>query len=249
MSFFDGIIYNLRGLRWAMKSPNLLMLGLTRFFTMIFLVVICGSVIIAYHQEILSLLWSKPQTGWLILLIWHLLSWIVSLSLFGLSVILSYLAAQILFGVIIMDIMSQVTEKLATGKVAHKSQGGVFRQFVHLVRQELPRAVFPILLTLLLVVIGWLTPLGPLLTVVSSLVAITFLAWDNTDLIPARQLLPFKYRFQFLLNTLPFHLGFGLWFLLPVINILFLSFAPIGATLYHLELQKREGCSTNSRVD
>ncbi len=248
MSFFDGMIYNLKGLRWAMKSPKLLMLGLTRFFAVIFLTVICGSIIIAYHQEILSLLWSKPQTDWLIL-IWHLLSWIVSLSLFGLSVILSYLAAQILFGAIIMDIMSQVTEKLATGKVAHKSQGGVFRQFVYLVSQEAPRAVFPILLTLVLVVIGWLTPLGPLLTVLSPFVAITFLAWDNTDLIPARQLMPFKDRFRFLLKTLPFHLGFGLWFLLPVLNILFLSFAPIGATLYHVDLQKRENRSTNSRLD
>ena len=248
MSFFDGIIYNLKGLRWAMKSPKLLMLGLTRFFAMIFLAVIFGSVIIAYRQEILGLLWSKPQSDWLIL-IWHLLSWIVSLSLFGLSTILSYLAAQILFGVIIMDIMSQVTEKLATGKIAHKSQGGVFQQFVYLVMQEVPRAVFPILLTLLLVVIGWLTPLGPPLTVLSSFVAITFLAWDNTDLIPARQLMPFKYRFRFLMKTLPFHLGFGLWFLIPVLNILFLSFAPIGATLYHIDLQKREDCSTNSRID
>jgi len=102
MSFFDGVIYNLRGLRWAMKSPKLLMLGLTRFFAVILLTVICGSIIIAYHQEILSVLWSKPQTDWLIL-IWHLLSWIVSLSLFGLAAILSYLAAQILFGAIIMD--------------------------------------------------------------------------------------------------------------------------------------------------
>ncbi len=244
MSFFDGILYNLKSLSWAMKSPKLLMLGLTRFVTIIFLAIICGSIIIAYHQEILSLLWSKPQSGWLIL-IWHLLSWIVSLSLFGLSVILSYVAAQILFGVIIMDIMSQVTEKLATGKVAHKSQGGVFRRFVYLVSQELPRAVFPILLTLLLVALGWLTPLGPILTVLSAFVAITFLAWDNTDLIPARQLMPFKYRFRFLLKTLPFHLGFGLWFLLPVLNILFLSFAPIGATLYHVDLQKREDCSTS----
>jgi CysZ protein len=248
MSFFDGIIYNVRGLMWALKSRKLLLLGLTRFFAMLLLTVFCGSLIIAYHQEILSLLWSKPQSGWLVL-IWHLLSWIVSLSLFGLSVILSYVAAQIFFGVIIMDIMSQVTEELATGKIANKNQGGAFRQFVHLVSQEVPRAVFPILITLLLVAIGWLTPLGPLLTVLSPFIAITFLAWDNTDLIPARQLMPFKYRFRFLLKTLPFHLGFGLWFLFPVLNILFLSFAPIGATLYHVDLQKREDCSTNTRID
>jgi CysZ protein len=46
---------------------------------------------------------------------------------------------------------------------------------------------------------------------------------------------PFRERFKFLLRYLLFHLGFGLWFLIPVLNILFLSFAPVGATLFYLE--------------
>jgi CysZ protein len=93
----------------------------------------------------------------------------------------------------------------------------------------------------LLVIFSWLTPLGPILTVLSSLAAVIFLAWDTTDLIPARRLIPFKHRFRFLLKNLPFHLGFGLWFLIPFFNILFLSFAPVGATLYHIDMQNRKG--------
>jgi CysZ protein len=46
-------------------------------------------------------------------------------------------------------------------------------------------------------------------------------------------------RFRFLLKTLPFHLGFGLLFLVPALNILLLSFAPVGATLYYLEYHNR----------
>ncbi|MFC1864184.1 hypothetical protein ACFL1Z_09570, partial [Thermodesulfobacteriota bacterium] len=64
-----------------------------------------------------------------------------------------------------------------------------------------------------------------------------FLAWDNTDLMPARQMIPFKTRFKLLSGNLLFHLGFGLWFLIPIVNILFLAFAPIGATLYLIEKQ------------
>jgi CysZ protein len=86
-------------------------------------------------------------------------------------------------------------------------------------------------------VFGWVTPLGPILTLLSSALAILFLSWDNTDLIPARNLVPFKKRFGFLMKTIPFHLGFGLPFLIPILNILFLSFAPVGATLYYLENQ------------
>ena len=87
-------------------------------------------------------------------------------------------------------------------------------------------------------VIGWLTPLGPVITIFSSAVAVIFLAWDNTDLTPARQLAPFKARFRSLMQSLLFHLGFGLLFLIPVLNILFLSFAPVGATLYHIDKNK-----------
>jgi CysZ protein len=64
---------------------------------------------------------------------------------------------------------------------------------------------------------------------------VVFLAWDNTDLPFARRMAPFKHRFAFLLKTLPFHLGFGLPFLIPVLNALLLSFAPVGATLFQIE--------------
>jgi CysZ protein len=77
--------------------------------------------------------------------------------------------------------------------------------------------------------------------VLSAAAAVIFLAWDNTDLIPARRMVPFAQRFALLRRSLTFHLGFGLWFLIPVVNILFLSFAPVGATLYWVEKQDAEG--------
>ena len=64
-----------------------------------------------------------------------------------------------------------------------------------------------------------------------------FLAWDNTDLTPARRMVEFKKRFKLMSSTLLFHLGFGILFLIPGLNILFLSFAPVGATLYFIENQ------------
>jgi CysZ protein len=108
-------------------------------------------------------------------------------------------------------------------------------QFLFLVKQEIPRATIPVLLTLLLMISGWLTPLGPVITVLSSATAVIFLAWDNTDLIPARRQVPFGERFRILRRNLLFHLGFGLLFLIPILNILFLAFAPVGATLYYID--------------
>jgi len=88
--------------------------------------------------------------------------------------------------------------------------------------------------------------LGPVVVILSSAVAAVFLAWDNTDLIPARQLVPFKTRFRLLLDAIPFHLGFGLPFLIPGLNLLLLSFAPIGATLYHMDKNKEQILPGNS---
>ena len=118
-----------------------------------------------------------------------------------------------------------------------------YRLFVYLLRQELPRTILPVTAVFVLMILGWLTPLGPVLTVVSSATAVIFLAWDNTDLIPARRLISFRKRWYLLIKHLPFHLGFGIPFLIPGLNLLFLSFAPIGATLYYLD--QHDGTTEN----
>jgi CysZ protein len=238
MNLFKGIVYNLRGVRLGLKTPRLLILGLTRLLAVIVITVLCASLILLYHQEILNLIWSKPESQ-LIIWLWHLVSWLLSLLLVGVSAILSYLVAQILFSVVIMDRMSSITERLASGQEKESKKRPFIRQFFYLIRQEIPRATIPVLLTLLLMILGWLTPLGPVVAIISSVVAAVFLSWDNTDLVPARRLDPFGTRFKFLLKNLPFHLGFGLLFLIPVFNILFLSFAPVGATLYYVDIENR----------
>ncbi len=234
MNFLSGITYNLRGLWLGLKTPKLLVLGLVRFAAVVVITILSASLILVYHEEILRLIWAKPASQW-ILWLWYILSWMLSLFLVGLSAILSYLVSQILFSVIIMDYMSVITERMLVGRDNEPSKVPLLRQFSYLLKQEIPRTVLPVLIILLLMVLGGLTPLGPVLAIVSSGIAAIFLAWDNTDLVPARRLYPFKKRFRLLLNSLPFHLGFGLLFLIPVLNILFLSFAPVGATIYYTD--------------
>jgi CysZ protein len=238
MSFFNGITYNLRGLRLGFKTPKLLALGLLRFAVVVIVTIVSASLILVYHQEILNFMWAKPESHW-ILWSWYLLSWLLSLVLVGVSAVLSYLATQILFAVFIMDLMSRMTEKMMIGAIHETSTTPAWQQFFFLIRQEIPRATVPVLLTLLLTVVGWLTPFGPIVTILASALAVIFIAWDNTDLVPARRREPFRQRFRMLMSTLPFHLGFGILFLIPLLNILFLSFAPVGATLYYLDRYHR----------
>ncbi|BBO83512.1 hypothetical protein DSCO28_40780 [Desulfosarcina ovata subsp. sediminis] len=238
MNLFSGILYNLRGLWLGVRTPRLLMLGLLRFVVVALLTVGLSGVILAKHAEILALLWQRPESAWIVWA-WYLASWLLSLLLMGISAVIAYLLSQILFAVLVMDLMSRITERLVGGPVAASPRVPVMTQMGFLIRQEVPRNIIPVLLTLLLMVLGWFTPLGPVVTTIGPLVAAIFLAWDNTDLVPARNLQPFKLRFKSLVRSLPFHLGFGLPFLIPVLNLIFLSFAPVGATLYHLDREKR----------
>lgn len=234
MDLVKGLLCHFRGLRLGMTSPRLLFWGLSRFFLVVVITLLLGGLILAYHQEIMGLLWSRPESRWTLWL-WHLLSWLVSLFLVAVSAVFSYLISQIFFSALIMDHMSRITEAMVTGGVREPTKMPFWVLFFYLVRQEIPRAVIPILLSFLLLILGWLIALGPIFVIISSAIAVIFLSWDNTDLVPARQMIPFRQRFRFLLKHLLFHLGFGLPFLVPVLNIFFLSFAPVGATLFHVE--------------
>ena len=234
-SLFQGIAYNIKGLKLGLKTPKLLMLGLVRFFVLVLITIAAAAIILVNYQEILTLMWNKPESAWVVWL-WYVVSWLLALLLVGISSVVSFLVAQLLFSVFIMDYMSQITEKQINGRIKAPPDMPKLRYFMYLLRQEIPRAVAPVGVSLLLLVLGWFTPLGPVLTVLSPLAAGLFLAWDNTDLVPARRLVPFGDRFAFLRRNLWFHLGFGVLFLIPLANILLLSFAPVGATLYHIEL-------------
>ena len=236
MGFFSGIKYNFKGLSLGVRTPRLLLLGLARFAAVIILAAFSSGLLLLYHQEILTLIWARPENFW-ILWLWHVFSWLLSLLLVGLAAVVSYLFAQLLFSVIIMDYMSRITERMLTGDEKKPVNSSILKQFAFLAGQEIPRTVLPLGLIAILTLLGWLTPFGPLLTVVSAVVSVLFLAWDNTDLMPARRRDAFGRRWKQFSGNLLFHLGFGLWFLVPVLNLLFLSFAPVGGTLYQIDRQ------------
>ena len=237
MGFLNGLLFNLRGLKLGLTTGKLLFWGLVRFVLLLLIMSVLTGLILAYHQDLMSLLWSKPESRWLIWL-WHLVSWLASLFLIGLSAIVSFIISQVFFSALVMDHMARITEVQIAGTVTEPEKLPLWKLFGSVILQEIPRSVIPLTVSLLIMLFGWLTPLGPILTILSSALAILFLSWDNTDLIPARNLVPFKKRFGFLMKTIPFHLGFGLPFLVPILNLVFLSFAPVGATLYYLEKQR-----------
>lgn len=232
-SFFRGIEYNIKGLILGLKTPRLFILGLLRFFIVLMLAMILAGLILYNHNEILNVIWQMPESGFVVY-VWDIVSWLLSLVLSGIAVILAYLISQLLFCIFIMDYMSRITESIVSGHPVEFHPESQFKFVIYLIRQEIPRAILPIIITLIFLFMGLFTPISPVIFFISSIAASVFLAWDNTDLIPARRMIPFQTRLSFLKRNIFFHAGFGILFLIPWLNILFLSFAPIGATLYYL---------------
>ncbi len=237
MNIYHGVKYNIKGVILAFKTPKLLMLGILRFIIVLFFTFLLSGSVLYWHSEILTMIWIMPESDWLIY-VWKAVSWLLSVFLAGVAMVLSYLIAQLFFCVFIMDYMSRITERIILGQEKPFAQKSWFSFFIHLIKQEIPRAVIPVLISLIIMGAGLLTPMGPIIMILSSVTASVFLAWDNTDLIPARHMYPFKTRFGFLKNSIMFHIGFGLLFLIPLLNIIFLSFAPVGATLYYIDKQE-----------
>ena len=234
MNLFKGIEYNFKGFLMGIKNPSLLFLGILRFFVVIILAIILSGAVLYFHSQLLNFIWEMPESG-ILLYLWKVVSWIVTLVLASLSALIAYFIAQFLFCVFIMDYMSRKVENIVTGKEIYPENTSKIALFFYLIKQEIPRALLPVFLSLIIMFIGFLTPFGSVIAVISSVIAVTFLAWDNTDLVPARRMYPFKKRLSYLKKNLFFNIGFGLLFLIPFINILFLSFAPVGATLYYIE--------------
>ncbi|MCG8568027.1 MAG: EI24 domain-containing protein [Desulfobacterales bacterium] len=237
MAFINGIKYNFKGLFLALKTPSLLLLGLLRFVIIMAVFLFMSGLVLVWHNEILNLIWTMPDGGWLVY-VWNIVSWFLVVILTAVAMLMSYIVAQIFFCVFIMDYMSRITERIHVGMEKGAGDESWIGLFIYLMKQEIPRAIIPLFISLFIALVGLLTPLGPVFIVVSSMAAALFLAWDHTDLIYARRMIPFRERLGFLKQNLGFHLGFGLLFLIPWLNILFLSYAPVGATLFILD---REG--------
>lgn len=237
-NFLQGLMYNIKGLILGIKTWKLLLLGILRFIILIAFTIILATLAFKYHDRLTGLIWTKPKSMWVVW-IWHFVSFITAVSLIGISTVFSYIISQIFFSVFIMDSMSKITEQIVTNHV-EEPRVPFLKKVLYLIKQEIPRTVLPVIISLILFIIGWITPFGPLIATISSIIVIVFLSWDNTDLVPARRILSFKERFHIMTKNLPFHIGFGLYFLIPFFNSIFFSFAPIGATMYYLEVIEKK---------
>ena len=70
-----------------------------------------------------------------------------------------------------MDYMSRITERIVLGYEVEGPHTSVFAMFLHLIRQEIPRAVIPVVISIVIMLVGLLTPISLVILAVSSIAA------------------------------------------------------------------------------
>jgi CysZ protein len=246
MGFFYGLWCHIEALKIFRQKKSLIFWASLRFITLIVLFVILSAIAISNNREVLQLLWLKPQNYFLVIL-WYLLLFITSIILMFAAGIISYIISQILFGVLIADHMSILTESIVTGKITNPQMS--LGHLIFLIKQEIPRTFIPLITTSAIMVFGWILPLGVVLVVASVLLSCLFTAWDYTDLVPARALYSFKERFGMFKKDILGHLGFGLPFAVPFLNVLLFSMGPVSGTLFYLRKHKDGASKTTQDLD
>ena len=63
MNLFKGLSYNMKGLGMSLRTPKLLLLGLIRIVVVLLLTIVAAGLIFYYYQQIVDLIWSKPESN------------------------------------------------------------------------------------------------------------------------------------------------------------------------------------------
>ena len=66
MEFLNGLFFNLRGLKLGLTTGKLLFWGLVRFILLLLVMSLLTGLILAYHQDLMGVLWAKPESRWLV---------------------------------------------------------------------------------------------------------------------------------------------------------------------------------------
>jgi len=221
----------LAGVRWLKANPRyLLMLLVPGMLGVVFLAIGVGW-FAANDERILSwVLFSKPEDSWLMLVVYYL----CKVLLYFATIIFVFVASFLFMNIIaspIYEWISIAVEREVTGEdIPNQS----LKESVYVMFVELKKVALILSISLVLLLI-------PGLNLFSTLVAAFLIGWDFFDYPLARRGWSLRRRMEFVSKEFFTVFGFGLWLVIPIVQIVLVPLAVAGGTMLNLEaLQRRE---------
>lgn len=238
-----GISYPLRGYRALRQHPSL---GRYAVMPMLFtLLALLASVALAlaYSDDLLALLWSKPAAGSALRWLYTLTYWLSLLVSLAVTVLLCVFSSTVIAAPF-NDLLSEALEQRVTGRPAPAfSLVRFLRELVRTVSLALFRLALYAAVVGPLWLLSWLVPgVGHLVyLVVWTGFTAAYFALDYVDWSASRHGLSMGARFALLAQRPLLMLGFGLavWgcLFVPLLNLVFMPLSVAGGTLLFLDLQ------------
>lgn len=224
-----GVTCYLTGLAWLKRNPRFILMSMIPISIALIVFMYLSSWILGNQDWIFEkILFAKPESIWM-LSVYYLAKTILFagffLTGFAMTVLLSNILSCPLY-----EWISAAVENDRTGKVEEIS----FVESLLLIKEELKKVAFILLVTVVLLVIPGLN----LLVFVSTAF---LLGWDAYDYPLARRGLSFRRRLLLALRDFWSVFGLGLWMMIPFVQSFIMPLAVVGGTILCLDTIREKG--------
>lgn len=229
-----------RGVAWLRAHPRYLAyLMIPGLLGLLFLV--AGiSFFVSYDQQVMDwILFAKPAGEGVAYFLFTLLYYVCYVLLYVATIVLALLTSFLLMNVVaspIYEVVSVAVERDVTGREPEEFGFGAT---LRIMLVELKKVALILVLSIILLLI-------PGFNVLSTLAAAFLIGWDFFDYPLARRGWSLGQRLRFVGGEFWSVLGFGLWLIIPFVQLIMLPLAVAGGTLLNLEALERERLLTAS---
>ena len=232
--FATGVEGYWRGVRWLISKPTMLLLLLVPFTL----------AILAFAGGI-WLFWSMGN-AWLtkLLMAWFVnwndhwawaLAYTVVKALMWFSILLVCLVTSIVVaGVVSSPVYELISAKIERELLGEANHSVPLAQMPRLILGEIMKAVIVTIVPIGLMII-------PGVNLFAGFIAAFLLGWDFYDYPLARRGWSLSKRWRFVRSEFWTVLGFGIWLVIPIAQILFVPMAVAGGTILNIEALQRRG--------
>jgi len=227
--------YHLKGIKFAFKHVSFLFLSLLPFLITVALYVTLFFVLVHNADYLLDMIWkvkpdeSSKYVAWLYWVYMHVIKFTLYLLTF-IIMLYTFTVAANLFASPLYDFISTRYERLFTQSSNKEPSLPFFERISRVLKEEIKKSLFvfilPFLVFFIIPVIGF---------VLSFILAAAFIAWDYIDFSLSRYKPELKERLKTLWRFRYYFFGFGFPLLIPVLNIVFLPFSILGATILYFD--------------
>ena len=233
-AFSDGWRFHIKGIRFAFQHLSFLALSALPFVIALCLYVFAFYLFTQYADDLLGILWhlesgeSSRYVGWLywayIHLVKVLLYIVILVVMFYTFIVLANILASPVYDYLVSRYQRTYYPDAHAARAISPVKGILF-----VMKEEVKKAALMLVIPLLLLLIP---VIGPLLGFV---VAALFIAWDYVDFSLSRDYPLLKDRIKALWRHKAFFLGFGCPLLIPLLGLVILPFAILGATRLYFD--------------